>query len=148
MRGSLRSQARRWLLMPLDQQQARTLAHLLALIRDDWNEAGIFAALGKCKNERAVNVALAALRAADDPQARTPGVIPTPGPHWNERKADPAPPRNPIHVRQPKPEAPMASHYAAAARAAFDRNRAELCSHGVKRTACADHRETETEESA
>lgn len=65
-------------------QQAKALAHLTALLRPDWNEHGIYAALGKCKDREPFAVALATIRAARDDGARTPGVIPSDGPHWRE----------------------------------------------------------------
>lgn len=78
--------------MSLTQGQARHLAAFIATLRDDWDERGIYVALGRCREQRAANVALAAIRCADDPNAETPGAIPNPnGPHWSERRGDDRP---------------------------------------------------------
>ena len=67
----------------LDQATARALAALVTLIRPDWDATGIMAALGKVRDRgSAVDVAIAALRVADDPKNRTPAVIVLTGDHW------------------------------------------------------------------
>jgi len=67
----------------LDQATARALAALVTLIRPDWDATGIMAALGKVRDRgSAVDVAIAALRVADDPKNRTPAVIVLAGDHW------------------------------------------------------------------
>lgn len=83
--------------MTATDQHIRAIAFLAAAIRPagkPWDQAGIVAALEKCRDRDLANVAMAALRAAVDPNVRTPGVIPTPGPHWNERLTDTATQRN------------------------------------------------------
>lgn len=79
--------------MSLSREQAQALTRLVHLLRPAWNEEGIYAALAKVKERDAYDVALAALRAAADGNAKTPGVIPSPGPHWNE--AEPVEPKRP-----------------------------------------------------
>ena len=69
--------------MTLSKEQAQALTRTVHLLRPAWNEQGIFAALSQVKDRDAFEVALAAIRAAKDPSAKTPGVIPA-GPHWNE----------------------------------------------------------------
>jgi len=68
----------------MSREQAQALMHAIHLLRPSWNEEGIYAALAKVKHRDPFDVALAALRAAADDKAKTPGVIPTTGPHWNE----------------------------------------------------------------
>ena len=60
--------------------------------RPAWSEEGIYAALAKCHQLEAHEVALAAIRAAADKTAKTPGVIPARGSHWNEPDAAPRTP--------------------------------------------------------
>ena len=77
----------------LSREQAQALTRCVHLLRPAWNEEGIMAALVKVRERDAFDVALAAIRAAKDPSAQTPGVIPN-GPHWNELPpAAPKPPR-------------------------------------------------------
>ena len=68
----------------LSREQAQALTRVVHLLRPAWNEEGIYAALGQVKERAPFEVALAAIRAAKDDKAKTPGVIPTNGPHWNE----------------------------------------------------------------
>ena len=69
--------------MPLSQSQGQALTALLHTIRRDWGLPGITAALKKASLlGSAAEVAVAACRCAADPDMRTPGLIPTPGPHW------------------------------------------------------------------
>ena len=70
--------------MTLGKEQAQALTRLVHLLRPAWSEEGIYAALAKCQPLDAYDVALAAIRAAQDSKVRTPGVIPTRGSHWNE----------------------------------------------------------------
>jgi len=67
----------------MSKEQARALTRTVHLLRPAWNEQGIFAALAQVKDRDPFEVALCAIRAAKDPSAKTPGVIPN-GPHWNE----------------------------------------------------------------
>ena len=80
----------------VNREQAAAIAQTVHTLRPAWNVEGVFAALGKCQDRDPFEVALAAIRAAADPQARTPGVIPGPGPHWNE-----LPPKAPDRPAQP-----------------------------------------------
>ena len=68
-------------------------------VRPDWDVAGIVRALGAARAKgTAGDVAVAAIRAAQNADNRTPGVIPLGGPHWAATAAPTArrevPPRN------------------------------------------------------
>ena len=63
--------------------RADALTALIHALRPDWDATGIMAALGKVRDRgSAVDVAIAALRVADDPKNRTPAVIVLAGDHW------------------------------------------------------------------
>ena len=75
--------------MTVTKDQAQMLATLAVACRPHraatWDAAGVVAAIGKVKDRALVEVALAVLRAAADRDAKTPGVIPTAGSHWQEQ---------------------------------------------------------------
>lgn len=86
----------------ITREQADLLAALAADIRPNdatrWDKPGIVAALAKLRTAPLADVAMALLRAAADPTARTPACITnTQSPHWAERLTPPgtgvAPPR-------------------------------------------------------
>jgi hypothetical protein len=81
--------------MPLTEQQARPLAALIHQLRPEWDEGGILKQLQKCAHLNPFDVSMAAVRAATDLGAKTPGVIPSDGPHWHERLSEQRVPRNP-----------------------------------------------------
>jgi len=65
--------------------QARALAQLVSLLSGDkrWDVAGVRAALSKARRQAsAPDLAIAAIRCAVNPEARTPAVIGMDGPHW------------------------------------------------------------------
>jgi hypothetical protein len=67
-----------------------SLVQVLVELRPSWDIDGIRKALDH-PNLASVNenvVALAAVRAATDGNVRSPGAIPSPGPHWDERPAN------------------------------------------------------------
>lgn len=67
----------------MTRDEATTLTHLIHLIRRDWDEAGIMAALATARDRGdALDVAHAALYAAGDRANRTPAIIPLAGEHW------------------------------------------------------------------
>ncbi|MFK5691309.1 hypothetical protein ACI3EY_16750 [Ornithinimicrobium sp. LYQ92] len=69
--------------MKLTQSTGKALVQLVAHMRRDWQPAGIEAAIRKAAADApAFDVCVAAVRAAADPEAKTPGLIPAPGPHW------------------------------------------------------------------
>lgn len=153
----------------ISREQAQSLAHLVHLLRPAWSEAGIFAALSRCPDRDPITTALAALRAAADPRAQTPGIIPTAGSHWNETApAEPKPPHLSREERRAltcamcgafdgcKPACdgflPLdhatrdRTHGVALARAELTTSRAHLCSHGVLPRDCREGHETESKE--
>lgn len=62
--------------------QADAIAVLLHELRPGWGAPGVYAAVAEVKDREPFTVAMAALRAANNPANRTPAVIPLPGPHW------------------------------------------------------------------
>jgi hypothetical protein len=79
--------------MPVTQDQARALAQLAVDCRPTearrWDIQGVYAAIGKVRDRHLADVILAVIRAADDRNAETPGVINAPGSlHWRERGTD------------------------------------------------------------
>ncbi|HEY5200057.1 MAG TPA: hypothetical protein VIJ31_04035 [Acidothermaceae bacterium] len=96
------------------------LVLVIVELRPSWDADGIRKALEHpdlaSVNENAVT--LAAVRAATDGKVRSPGVIPSPGPHWDERPANaptPIPPR--FAAAAPLSDAERAAADQAAARA-------------------------------
>ena len=91
--------------MTLTATQGRALVQLIAALRRDWQPAGIEAAIRKATADGATgpDVCVAAVRAAVDRDARTPGVIPAPGPHWQALRSGTrqAPIECPEHPGQP-----------------------------------------------
>lgn len=158
--------------MTLSREQAQSLTRLLHLLRPAWSEAGIYAALTKVTHLDAFEVTLAAIRAAADPKAQTPGIIPTKGSHWNE--PEPKPTTQPRLTREERrartcaecgrldgcappthPFVPLdhatrgRSDHAALARAELTQATTRLCPCGVLARDCAAHREnTATKENA
>ena len=159
--------------MPLTLQQARPLAALVHQLRPEWDERGVLTALERCAGRNPLDVAMAAIRAAADLGAHTPGVIPTDGPHWRERLSETRSPRNPLpheecdsHPgqfrlscsgcsanRKAKREADReAAHHQArvarsesleAARRSIRQAVSGFCSHGVDPRRCAERHQTE-----
>ena len=91
--------------MTLNQAQGKALVQLIASLRRDWQPAGIEAAIRKAADDGATgpDVCVAAVRAAVNPEAKTPGLIPAPGPHWQELRSGTrlAPIPCPFHHDQP-----------------------------------------------
>lgn len=66
------------------------LVRLLHILRPEWDEPGISAALSRAgKADNVSALAIAAIRAANDPAVRTPAVIAMPGRHWTPVDAPP-----------------------------------------------------------
>lgn len=66
----------------LTQTQGKRLCELIHLLRG-WDIPGIESAVRKAAElGPAADVCVAALRVAANPEANTPGLIPSPGPHW------------------------------------------------------------------
>ena len=91
--------------MTLTATQGKALVQLIAALRRDWQPAGIEAAIRKATADGATgpDVCVAAVRAAVDKDARTPGVIPAAGPHWQALRSGSrlAPIPCPFHDDQP-----------------------------------------------
>ena len=91
--------------MTLTTSQGKALVQLVASLRRDWQPAGIEAAIRKATADGATgpDICVAAVRAAVDKDARTPGVIPAPGPHWQALRSGTrlAPIPCPEHPDQP-----------------------------------------------
>lgn len=67
----------------MSQAQMQALVALLGTLRKDWDLPGIRAAVVKAAElGTATEVAVAACRIAGSLEARTPGLIPQPGNHW------------------------------------------------------------------
>ena len=82
--------------MPLSRDQGEALARMLTSLRpESWDYAGTFAAVKKLAHrpETPGQLIAAAVRAAEDPNVRTPGVIPSAGSHWDTGATIPKPPR-------------------------------------------------------
>lgn len=159
--------------MPLTLDQATPLAALIHKLRPEWDERGILSALEKCAGRNPFDVAAAAIRAAADRGAKTPGVIPADGPHWREKVSDQLSPRNPMpheqcpkHIGQyrqscsgcradklagdsstfnPRRTEPDAT-VVQLARANLAQAKANLCGHGVHPRLCKEAHPTEPEE--
>jgi hypothetical protein len=74
--------------MTVTDQQLRAIAYLTLAARPvgapRWDEQGVLANLAKCRDRSVAALTIAAVQAAEDRGAATPGVIPTPGPHWRQ----------------------------------------------------------------
>lgn len=79
----------------MTREEAEALTNLIHELRPEWDRGGIFKALGLVKDRNPFDVSMAALRAAADPETRTPGRIPTAGDHWHERISPTVAPRPP-----------------------------------------------------
>jgi len=89
-------------LMPADEQEQRAIVFLTRRAREqlhgarNWDETGIAAAVAKVAHLHLVDIANAAMRAADDRNLETPGAIGNPqAPCWRERATDRPTPRTP-----------------------------------------------------
>ncbi len=87
--------------MPVTSIVASQLAAVASAIRVDrglstWDVAGVTSKIRDIAHLELPDVAMAVIRAAADPDARTPGVIPRmDAPHWRERITDPDKPTRP-----------------------------------------------------
>ena len=66
----------------MTRKDAEHLTALLHAIRPTWDPQGILHALGDVAGRDLATVVVAAVRAATNPQVKTPAVIAMPGPHW------------------------------------------------------------------
>ncbi len=75
--------------MTITKPQAQMLATLAAACRPTgarrWDTAGTMAALERLHDRDLGEVIMATIRAARDRDVDSPGVLPTAGPHWQER---------------------------------------------------------------
>jgi len=154
--------------MPLTKAQADHLAALMHELRPEWDAHGCLKALEKVAGRNPFDIAMAALRAAADLGAKTPGVIPSDGPHWREKLSEQRAPRNPLpheecgrHPGQyrlscsgcaseklapvvelhPRQDSQETLDWRAALAAA----KAGLCGHGVRPDHCHETHDTEEE---
>lgn len=78
-------------MVTVTKDQAQMLATLAAACRPNgarrWDTAGIVAAIARVKDRSLSEVVMAVIRAAADRDVDSPGVIPTPGTHWQESQA-------------------------------------------------------------
>lgn len=86
--------------MPVTKEQAQMLAALAVACRPfgapHWDAPGVVAAIAKVHGRALADVGMAVLRAASDPEARTPGVLTAPDSmHWREKLTPQLPPRPP-----------------------------------------------------
>ena len=82
----------------ISQIQGHAIAKAIAAIRDDWDPAGILAALGKVQDRDPYDVLIAFARAARTPANRSPAVAALAGPHWQGEPVGSAPSRHPSAV--------------------------------------------------
>jgi hypothetical protein len=70
--------------MTLGHDQAKALAAFINTLRPDWDKPGILHYVGAARfRGDTAGVSIAAIRAALDPNNRTPAVIAMDGRHWN-----------------------------------------------------------------
>lgn len=90
--------------MALDERQQAALVFLARSVRPagarPWDEVGTAKNVTKVAAGNTADVILGVIRAAADPNAITPGVIATNGPHWDEGTYVPAPPVSETVPRQ------------------------------------------------
>jgi len=71
----------------ITQEQARMLAQLTAALRPGWDAAGIFKAIeANATRADGLTVAIAVLAMAQNPVAKTPGVLTHAGQHWQRAR--------------------------------------------------------------
>lgn len=76
------------MLIPLTRSQGEALLALVGTMRKDWDLPGIRAAITKAAEVGSGHdVIVATVRAATNLEARTPALIPQPGPHWQNTTA-------------------------------------------------------------
>lgn len=81
----------------MTKDEAADLARFIERIRrrlpgDTWHKPGIEDALGRARDRApAPDLAIAAIRAAENPLNRTPAIIGMDGPHWREATTPPRP---------------------------------------------------------
>lgn len=74
----------------LTMKQQLALTKLLHTFNEEWDLAGIDAALGRARDlAPGADLACAAIRAAVTVGNRTPAIIPLPGPHWRASATTP-----------------------------------------------------------
>ena len=162
--------------MPLTDQDARALTYIAKRLREEthganrWDEAGIHAVVAKLIGRNLPATVEQITRHASDPDAKTPGAINRPFLPDAPKSETHRPPRKteecPIHAgqwrescsacaadrlagdttRPADPRRPDGSDALALARAQLASTRANLCSHGVRRTHCREAHPTETDQ--
>ena len=88
----------------LTRTQGQRLCELIHLLRPEWDLPGITAAVRKAAEiASGPEVCVAALRVAANLEARTPGLIPQPGPHWQQTTAGKNLPPTPCGIHPSHP---------------------------------------------
>lgn len=91
----------------ISREQAHALATLVHLLRPDWNERGVLKALSDARHLGSPSLlAIAAIRAADNPRNRTPAVIAMSGEHWVTVAPQPQQPWQLTYGLPPMPDEP------------------------------------------
>lgn len=90
--------------MTIDRPTGETIARLMSHLRPEWDLPGCVAAVRTVARRHPGDVAMAAVRLAMTPEAKTPAVLGVlDGPHWREKVAPTAhrqPPRKHEQCRQ------------------------------------------------
>jgi hypothetical protein len=156
-------------MMSVDRPTGETIARLMSHLRPEWDYPGCVAAVKAVARKPAADVAMAAIRLAMTPEAKTPGALSVAnGAHWRERLAAPEPrnpPRRGEDCRNHPGEWPESCRGCAsdrlagtethanprrtavdtealtAARAALAETRATLCGHGIPHNVCKEKHE-------
>jgi hypothetical protein len=129
------------------------IAELIHQLRPDWDKPGLLTHLDTARLRVSVtpaDLAIAAVKAADNPANRTPAVIPLDGEHWREHNrplTTPQPPpmcktchqpHDPQHCPGPIRRVDHGPALAAI-RDAYDKAMAGCCPHGVPWRNCHQH---------
>lgn len=89
--------------MRITEVQAQALATFVTRIRPEWRHPGVMAAIEKAQPTADVHdLACALIRLAEDKSVLTPGLLPSPGPHWTKPDGAKAPRRGDHSMRCPE----------------------------------------------
>lgn len=89
--------------MKITEVQAQALATFVTRIRPEWRHVGVMAAIERARDTADVHdLACALIRLAEDQTVLTPGLLPSPGPHWLKPDGAKAPRRGDHTMRCPE----------------------------------------------